>query len=344
MPLGIEQNNHILSLTLDVWQDQIFFNGSAFPAGYFSAEILNVSDETMRELLTHGGEISFQVEALANAGHEEFIKLLPETRTSMEKVLDALWKCPPYSLLEKGKDFQALDVLFDPELVDELLKTESPIRQFFFRYLTAGFSIPLGIFHFAAAGWYFEAGYLHRLKKRTETYFAIATHDCFTSEEFWTHMQQLLMADIEAFTIFPKIASSYVFAQSPRSEEEMIFVQRINFPTPMQFYCFDLLNGMHHVHAPSRCQNCGRYFLTTSGQSAQVLRRRGPPGQPSDLPAVRGHAASEGAKQTAPGLPYLQHPNQHHPQAPPARQDLRRTASGHPKAGGGVPGQGTLRQ
>ena len=32
MPLGIEQNNHLLSLTLDVWQDQIFFNDSAFPA------------------------------------------------------------------------------------------------------------------------------------------------------------------------------------------------------------------------------------------------------------------------------------------------------------------------
>lgn len=224
MPLGIEQNNHLLSLTLDVWQDQIFFNDSAFPAGYFAADILNVSDETMRELLTHGGEISFQVEALANAGREEFIKLLPETRASLEKVLDALWKCPPYSLLDKEKELQALDVLFNPGLVDELLKTESTIRQLFFRYLTAGFSIPLGIFHFAAAGWYFEAGYLHRLKKRTETYFAIATHDCFTSEDFWTHMRGLPMADIEAFTIFPTIASSYVFAQGPRNKEEMIFV------------------------------------------------------------------------------------------------------------------------
>ena len=145
MPLGIEQNNHLLSLTLDVWQDQIFFNDSAFPAGYFAADILNVSDETMRELLTHGGEISFQVEALANAGREEFIKLLPETRTSMEKLLDALWKCPPYNLLDQGKELHALDVLFDPGLVDELLKPESPVRQFFFRYLTAGFSIPLGI-------------------------------------------------------------------------------------------------------------------------------------------------------------------------------------------------------
>ena len=139
MPLGIEQNNHLLSLTLDVWQDQIFFNDSAFPAGYFAAEVLNVSDEAMREILTHGGEISFQVEKLANAGREEFINLLPETRASLTKTLDALWKCPPYNLLDEGKELHALDVLFDPELVDELLKTESPIRQFFFRYLTAGF-------------------------------------------------------------------------------------------------------------------------------------------------------------------------------------------------------------
>ena len=42
MPLGIQQNNNFLHLTMDVWQDQIFFNDSAFPAGYFAADILNV--------------------------------------------------------------------------------------------------------------------------------------------------------------------------------------------------------------------------------------------------------------------------------------------------------------
>ena len=59
MPLGVEQNNHLLNLTLDVCQDQIFFNGSAFPAGYFSAEILNVSDETMRDSLHTAGTVSY---------------------------------------------------------------------------------------------------------------------------------------------------------------------------------------------------------------------------------------------------------------------------------------------
>ena len=49
-------------------------------------------------------------------------------------------------------------------------------------YLVATFSIPLGIQHFTVAARYFEEGYLRRLKKRTETFFAMAAHDCFNSE------------------------------------------------------------------------------------------------------------------------------------------------------------------
>ncbi len=52
---------------MDVWQDQIFFNETVYPAGHFSAELLNVPEETMRELITRGGAISHQVEALALA-------------------------------------------------------------------------------------------------------------------------------------------------------------------------------------------------------------------------------------------------------------------------------------
>ena len=54
MPLGIRQNNNFLHLTMDVWQDQIFFNETISPAGYFAAELLNVPEETIRELVTHG--------------------------------------------------------------------------------------------------------------------------------------------------------------------------------------------------------------------------------------------------------------------------------------------------
>lgn len=73
MPLGIQQNNNLLHLTMDVWQDQIFFHETVYPAGHFAAELLNVPEETILDLVTHGGAISHQVEALALAGRGEFI-------------------------------------------------------------------------------------------------------------------------------------------------------------------------------------------------------------------------------------------------------------------------------
>ena len=91
MPLGSRQNNNFLHLIMDVWRDQIFFNETVYPTGHFAAELLNVPEETMRELVTHGGAISHQVKALALVGRSEFIKLLDGTRTSLEKLLDALW-------------------------------------------------------------------------------------------------------------------------------------------------------------------------------------------------------------------------------------------------------------
>ena len=33
----------------------------------------------------------------------------------------------------------------------------------------------------------------------------------------------------------------------------------------IDFYTYDLMNGLYHGHAPSQCQGCGRYFLTTNG-------------------------------------------------------------------------------
>lgn len=142
MPLGIRQNNNFLHLTMDVWQDQIFFNETVYPAGHFAAELLNVPDETIRELVTNGGAISHQVEALALAGRGEFIKLLDGTRAPLEKLLDALWHCPPYSLMDKGQEQHTLEVLFSPASHNDLLKPTSPVRDFFFRYLVAAFSIP----------------------------------------------------------------------------------------------------------------------------------------------------------------------------------------------------------
>ncbi|WP_370813690.1 DUF6076 domain-containing protein [Butyricicoccus pullicaecorum] len=153
---------------------------------------------------------------------------------------------------------------------------QAPYREFFFRYLTAAFAIPLGIYHFAVAGDYFERKYLRRLKERNETFFAVAAHDCFTSDDFWRVMDGLPLPDIEAFSTAPVMESTYVFARNPSQEKKMVFVQRVCFRGIIQFYCFDLMNGLHHGHAPCVCQNCERYFLTRSGHKPKYCSGMAP--------------------------------------------------------------------
>ena len=93
----------------------------------------------------------------------------------------------------------------------------------------------------------------------------MAAHDCFNSEWFWDMMRDLPVPDIEPFTITPNLRSSYVFARHPKQEKETVFVNRYFFDHVISFYIFDLMNGLQHGHAPSRCCGCGTYFLTTNG-------------------------------------------------------------------------------
>ena len=45
----------------------------------------------------------------------------------------------------------------------------------------------------------------------------------------------------------------------------MCIRDRVYFLRLTDFYTYDLMNGLHHGHAPSPCQGCGRYFLTING-------------------------------------------------------------------------------
>lgn len=64
MPPGIKQNNNLLHLTLDVWQDQVFMNDVSYPAGHFAAEILNIKEDSLQLLLSKGGEVSHYAERI----------------------------------------------------------------------------------------------------------------------------------------------------------------------------------------------------------------------------------------------------------------------------------------
>lgn len=264
MPMGTFQNNNLLHLTVDTWHDEVFFNGVSYPAGYFATQVLNMDIETIPALFDKAGAISHLIEKLDGADRDQFSTLLPQARSLVSALLDVLWNFPPYSFLDRAVEEAVIETIFSEKALDKLMEKQSEVRQFFFRYLTACFSIPLGIYHFGWACDYFVSHYLARLKSRKEDSFAVAAHDCFNGQDFWTEMAGLPLAEIETFTVSPRQFSTYVFARNPKAEKELVFVNRSRFETAIEFYCFDLLNGLHHGHAPSQCLNCGRFFLTVN--------------------------------------------------------------------------------
>lgn len=42
-------------------------------------------------------------------------------------------------------------------------------------------------------------------------------------------MRSLQSLDMEPFTVYPELSSTYVFARSPKNEKEMVFVERVIF-------------------------------------------------------------------------------------------------------------------
>ena len=265
MPLGTQQNNDFAQVTIDVWNDKVFYQEQEFPAGFMAASILNISENGLKELIQAGGAPTFLFPVVIQGSDTEAAQVLPVLRERMIYLAREIWRYPPFCYNDLEKELHRIDILFDDNALSQIRTPDSEFQQEFLIFCAAITRIPMAILHFIAAAQFFELDYLRRLKKRNETYFAVAAHDCFNSKEFWDELQELQSWDVEQFSVHPELTSTYVFARSPKNEKEMVFVERVSFLRLIDFYTYDLLNGLHHGHAPSQCLGCGRYFLTTNG-------------------------------------------------------------------------------
>ena len=197
MPLGIQQNNDFTQFTMDVWNDKIFYQEQEFPAGFMAMSILNIPEEKLPELIQAGGAPTFLFPVVVQGSDEEAAAVFPQLRERILYLTELLWKYPPFCYNDYEKEMRRINTLFDERNLLQIRTPDSEFQTEFLRFCVGIIRIPIAMYHFYAAGRFFELDYLRRLKKRNETH--------------------------------------------------------------------DLMNGLHHGHAPSQCQGCGRYFLTTNG-------------------------------------------------------------------------------
>ena len=203
MPLGTQQNNNFAQVTIDVWNDKVFYQEQEFPAGFMAASILNISEDDFKELIQAGGAPTFLFPVVIQGSDMEAAQVLPVLRERMIYLAREIWKYPPFCYSNLEKELRRIDILFDDNALPKIRTPNSELQQDFLIFCAAITRIPMAILHFTVAGQFFELDYLRRLKKRNETYFAVAAHDCFNSKEFWDELQELQSWDVEPFSVHP---------------------------------------------------------------------------------------------------------------------------------------------
>ena len=267
MEFGTEQLNTFSTFTLDKWKDRVYYEGQKFPAGHFAAEILNFAGEVEGPLLDRICALTILVNQAACAEASKGGDVLAELRPQMEDAVSWIYTCPPFCYQEKQNRWEEFTLAMDINRFEQDCGTPPEYLPYIFLFFSGKvLKILISIYNFCLLAHAFERKHLRKLDRRTESFFAKAAYDCFDKDDtFLCLLEQMPFGDIEEFFSAPRMISDYKYMQEPGNTGEWIAVQRIVCSRLVDFYVFDLMNGLQHGHAPSQCQCCGRYFLTTNG-------------------------------------------------------------------------------
>ena len=113
MPLGIEQNNNFVRATLDIWNDKVFYEEREFPAGYFAASILNISEAELKELIQNGGAPTYLLPIVIQGSEQEAAQVFPILRDRILYLAELIWKYPPFCYNDRAQEMERINILFD---------------------------------------------------------------------------------------------------------------------------------------------------------------------------------------------------------------------------------------
>ena len=299
MPLGFNQANNIKNVTLDVRDDLVYYNEKSYPAGYFAAEVLNVSYEQQFLLTGEANNVTTLYQTFLFGDESLRKKTLPvflDAAVTLRKHLGAV---VPFNLISDDLDVRMINMLLSEDFLHYLDDNEEYLS-FFCSFFNSLFRTPFAISNFALIITEFTDKYLSALKKRDENHFVVAAHDFFNNEYVIMTIKDTEKIGAAPFTSSPALRSAVIFARNPKRDQEMMFVTRIFFDSYMDFFVYDLINGMSHGHAPSKCQCCGRYFLTTTGHSPKYCDGMAPQ---NPTMTCRQYGARQGQKEDNPDHP-----------------------------------------
>lgn len=289
-------NQFANAFTVDFWDKSIIFNGKAYPAGYFSTQIINMDSDAITDLV--------QISIPAITLHMNLINKkkfsdneFADAKDAVFNIYDQMCKTPPFSLLDKEirqafietflteeniikcKNYFAFDIVRTEAMLNDINTNFAPeyiqnIEDARFIYDTlCEMLLFYGYYssdccNFKIAARNFAEHIMQATLKKTKSNLAKAANWFFNDPKILGQLDDAnafawnrrFDSQIRPFQLFTQI-------NHPRRKKELIAVQRYYFDNFMDFLITDFHTGLANGHYPKRCKICGKYFLVTDARN-----------------------------------------------------------------------------
>jgi hypothetical protein len=201
LKIGTDQYNTFDTMTMDCWNDRVYYEGKEFPAGHFAAEILNFAGAIHDPLLERITVLTALVDDLSTAEKSERHDIAAQLKPLLHDTVSWLYTCPPFCYCESQGAYEGLEYALSEERLDRDYEEEEAHLP----YLALSFCEPIlrilvAIYNFCLLIRAFEMKYLRRLKRRNADAFAKAAHECFDEDDsFLILLEQMPFGGVEEF-------------------------------------------------------------------------------------------------------------------------------------------------
>jgi len=260
----IEETN---VLTLDFWEENVFYEGKEFPAGTLACHALNIPDEVISQMETLCYNLNTFMGTF-NAGKAN-PALLPAARQSALRLFALMMEHKPFSCINadvfKGmieKAFTANSVKIANAFI-QAQRSGKLTDQLEGRYQD-------GILLCRLLPVLAHLGYSLKEFKKTMIPFAEKIHeaekriDVTYAEIFQQYFpKDPTFEDAGGWMSMTNVTQQYLTILHPQKETPLL-VKRMHYVSFVGMLRGDYFEGLRNGNGPKKCKNCGRWFLTTN--------------------------------------------------------------------------------
>ena len=119
MKIGTDQYNTFDTMTMDCWNDRVYYEGKEFPAGHFATEILNFAGVIHDPLLERITVLTALVDDLSTAEKSKRRDIAAQLKPLLYDTVSWIYTCPPFCYCESQSAYENLEHALSEERLDQ---------------------------------------------------------------------------------------------------------------------------------------------------------------------------------------------------------------------------------